>query len=393
MKAGNTRIYLSPPHMSGREREYINEVFDTNWIAPLGPQVDAFERELASYVGVKEVAVLTSGTAALHLALLLLGVGKGDRVFCSSLTFAATANPILYLGADPVFIDSEPESWNMSKGALRRALSDAEQEGTLPKAVIVVNLYGQSADLEPINETCSEYRVPVLEDAAESLGATYKGKMSGSLGKLGVLSFNGNKIITTSGGGALVSDDQKLISKARYLATQARQPARHYEHTEVGYNYRMSNVLAGVGSGQLEVLEDRVAGRRAVFERYFGALKDIDGFEFMPEAEYGRATRWLTVLTVDPGKYGVSRDDIIDALEAENIEARPVWKPMHLQPLYSGCRYYPHFVDEGGPLKEKGDSCLSVSDRLFELGLCLPSGSNLSIEDQDRVIDCITKTL
>ena len=382
MKA-EKRIYLSSPHLSGREQKYIEQAFAENWIAPLGPHVNAFEKELAAYIGIKDAAVVTSGTAALHLALLLLGIKKGDYVYCSTLTFAASANPILYMGAEPVFIDSEPESWNMSPTALDRALRETVNEGRLPKAIIAVNLYGQSADYDEIIALCEKYEVPVIEDAAESLGATYKGKMSGSFGKLGILSFNGNKIITTSCGGALVSDDAELIKRARYLATQARQPARHYEHTEVGYNYRMSNVLAGIGRGQLEVLEERVHARRAVFERYFKAFLGVEGFEFMPEAYFGGSIRWLTVLTVDPDKCGASRDDIIDALEAENLGARPVWKPMHLQPLYRGCRYYPHFADEGG----------SVSDRLFDLGLCLPSGSNLSIEEQDRVINCIMKTI
>ncbi len=381
MKSEKNKIYLSPPHMGGREQQYIGEAFATNWIAPLGPQVDRFELDLAAYLGVREAAALVSGTAALHLSLLLLGVKKNNRVFCSTLTFAATANPILYVGAEPVFIDSEPESWNMSPAALERALGEAEKEDCLPKAVIVVNLYGQSADMDLLADLCERYGIPLIEDAAESLGATYKGKKSGCFGKFGILSFNGNKIITTSGGGALVSNDQGAIERARYLATQARLPVRHYEHTEAGYNYRMSNVLAGIGRGQLKVLEERVEARRAVFERYFDALKDIDGFEFMPEADFGRATRWLTVLTVDPDKCGVNRDDIIDALEEENIEARPVWKPMHLQPLYAGCSYFEHKAGE------------SISDRFFELGLCLPSGSNLAAEEQDRVIEFIIKSL
>jgi pyridoxal phosphate-dependent aminotransferase EpsN len=375
MVAEKKKIYLSPPHMSGKERRYVDEVFASNWIAPLGPQVDAFEKDLALYLGVLDAAVLISGTAALHLSLLLLNVKPGDRVFCSTLTFAATANPIIYAGAEPVFIDSDPETWNMSLKALKCAFKEADREGTMPKAIIVVNLYGQSADFKPIITLCNDYRVPVIEDAAESLGATYKGKMSGSLGKIGILSFNGNKIITTSGGGAIVSEDPDLISRARYLATQARQPARHYEHTEVGYNYRMSNVLAGIGRGQLEVLDERVKLRRAVFERYSSSFKDINGFDFMPEAGYGRSTRWLTVLTVNPELCGISRDQIIEALEAENIEARPVWKPMQLQPLYREYKYYAHQD--------------SVSERLFEFGLCLPSGSSLTEADQERVIDVI----
>jgi len=375
------RIYLSPPHMSGREQKYVKDAFATNWIAPLGPHVDAFESELSSYLNVKGAVALSSGTAAIHLALQLLEVGQKDKVFCSSLTFSATANPILYLGADPVFIDSEPSTWNMSPNALDRALAEAENGDTLPKAVIVVNLYGQSADLKPILELCNRYDVPLVEDAAESLGATYRGRKSGSIGLFGILSFNGNKIITTSGGGALVSDDLEALDRARYLATQARQPARHYEHTEVGYNYRLSNVLAGIGRGQLEVLEERVAARRLVFERYYKAFSTVGGIEFMPEAAFGRSTRWLTSITVDPQICGTDRDQIIDALEAENIEARPLWKPMHLQPLFAECLYYEH---------EPG---LSVSEKLFEEGLCLPSGSNLTEAEQEKVIKCIRRML
>ena len=432
------KIYLSSPHMSGNEETFIREAFRTNWVAPLGPHVDAFERELATYLAVNGVLALTSGTAAIHLALILAGVRQGDLVFCSSLTFAASVNPILYQGAEVVFIDSEPHTWNISISALREAFREAEMKGRLPKALIAVSLYGQSADLEPVVQLCRQYKAVLIEDAAESLGADYKGKKSGSIGKFGILSFNGNKIITTSGGGALVSDDLEALERARYLATQARQPARHYEHTEVGFNYRLSNVLAGIGRGQLAVLEERVAARRAVFKRYYQALNSIDGFGFMPEADYGRSTRWLTVLTVDPGKCGISRDDIIDALEAENIEARPVWKPMHLQPLFRGCCYYPHFSppplpsplkgeedDESLQVKEEDDEPTqvkkdrgtfhlsysdkqnsldpidykksqypgSVSDKLFEMGVCLPSGSNLSIEDQNRVIGCIKRLL
>ena len=375
------KIYLSSPHLSGRENSYVQEAFDSNWVAPLGPHVDGFEKELAEYLGVKGAAALSSGTAAMHLALIIMGVERGDRVFCSALTFAATANPILYEGGEAVFIDSEPQSWNMSPAALKRALEDAEIEGQLPKAVIAVNLYGQSADMDPILDLCNQYEIPVIEDAAESLGATYRGKMSGSLGRCGILSFNGNKIITTSGGGALVTDDTKLLEKARYLATQARQPARHYEHAEVGYNYRMSNVLAGIGRAQLEVLDDRVNARRAIFKRYREAFTGIEGINFMPEAEFGRCTRWLTALTIDPGVAGVSRDQIIDALEKENIEARPVWKPMQLQPLYRNCRYYPHGKD------------MNVSEKLFLKGLCLPSGSGMSEREQSEVIECAGKLM
>ena len=375
------KIYLSPPHMSGREQKYIEEAFQSNWIAPLGPHVDAFEEKLARYLGVRGALALNSGTAAMHLALQLLGVDKNDTVFCSALTFAATANPILYRNAEPVFIDSEPSSWNLSPEALARALADAAKEGRLPKAVIVVNLYGQSADMDPIMKLCRRYGVPLVEDAAESLGATYRGKASGSFGQFGILSFNGNKIITTSGGGALVSDDLDALDRARYLATQARQPARHYEHTEVGYNYRLSNVLAGIGRGQLEVLEDRVQSKRAVYKRYREAFSQLEGIDFMPEASYGRTTCWLTALTVDPELCGVDRDIIIDSLESENIESRPLWKPMQMQPLFGGCRYYPH--QEG----------YSVSEKLFARGLCLPSGSNLTESEQQRVIACLQSVL
>lgn len=367
--------------MSGREQKYIQEAFESNWIAPLGQHVDAFEKEIAVYAGVKGAVALSSGTAALHLALRLVGVGPGDVVFCSSLTFVSSANVVLYQGGTPVFIDSEPSTWNMSPAALKRAFFDALKTGRLPKAVMVVNLYGQSADMEPILEICGEFDVPVIEDAAESLGATYRGRKSGSLGKYGIYSFNGNKIITTSGGGMLLGDDLEGLEKARFWATQAREPVRHYEHKEVGYNYRLSNVLAGIGRGQLEVLEERVEARRAVFSRYFTALSGVEGIDFMPEADFGRSSRWLTAMTVDPEKCGVTKDEIIDALEKENIEARPVWKPMHLQPLFRGYKYYTH-EDER-----------SVSDGLFDQGICLPSGSNLAEDDQDRVIKCIRRCL
>lgn len=381
MAFNNGRIYLSPPHMSGTEMEFITEAFETNWVAPLGPHVDAFERELAGYVGVKGAAALSSGTAAIHLALRLLGVGPGDVVFCSTLTFIASANPILYQGARPVFIDSEPASWNMSPSALERAFIDAEKTGEMPKAVVVADIYGQSADMAPLLSICDRYGVPVIEDAAESLGATYRGKASGTLGKAGVYSFNGNKIITTAGGGMLVSDDPEALERVRFWATQARDPARHYQHSEVGYNYRLSNVLAAIGRGQLRVLEERVKARRAVFERYAAAFSDIDGFDFMPEASFGTSTRWLTALTVSPERCGVTAAQLIDALSVQNIEARPVWKPLHLQPLFKGCSYYPHDLNN------------SISDSVFEKGLCLPSGSSLTEVEQARVIDCIRKRL
>ncbi len=370
-------ILLSSPHMGEQELKFVNEAFNTNWIAPLGPNVDAFEKELAEQVGVGHASALSSGTAAIHLALVLLGVRPGDTVFCSSFTFIASANPILYQGAKPVFIDSEPESWNMSPLALERALLEAEAAGTLPRAVIVVNLYGQSADMDPILSVCDHYGIPVVEDAAESLGASYKGKGSGTLGRIGIFSFNGNKIITTSGGGMLVSDDEELVARSRFLATQARDNAPYYLHTQMGYNYRMSNVLAGIGRGQLRVLQQRVESRRAIFERYRQGLEGVEGIDWMPEAEFGRSNRWLSCCTIDPQGTAVSLEALIAALAAERIEARRTWNPMHRQPLFEGCRYYPH---------QEGES---VSDRLFEQGLCLPSGSNMSEQQQQRVVDLI----
>ncbi|EEL96650.1 aminotransferase class I/II-fold pyridoxal phosphate-dependent enzyme [Bacillus mycoides] len=367
--------------MSGNEQKYIGEAFDMNWIAPLGPNVDAFESELSSHVGVLDAAAVSSGTSAIHLALRLLDVKDGDTVFCSSLTFIASANPILYLGAKPVFIDSELETWNMSPQALERALRDANEKGVLPKAVIVVNLYGQSAKMDEILSLCNTYNVPVVEDAAESLGSSYKGKASGTFGKFGVYSFNGNKIITTSGGGMLVSDDVEALRKARFLATQARDPAPHYQHSEVGYNYRMSNILAGVGRAQLQVLQERVHARRRIFDRYYQELSHIPGIQFMPELEDTYSNRWLTVLTVDEEKTGVPIQALLKQLENENIEARPVWKPLHMQPLFEDVMYYPHSEGE------------DVSRKLFETGVCLPSGSGMTEKNQTRVITCIKNIL
>src|SRR5690625_127239 len=381
MSHKNERIFLSSPHMSGKEQKYIEEAFDLNWIAPLGNNVDGLEQELANYNSIEDAAVVTSGNAAIHLALRLLDVGTEDTVFCSSLTFVASANPILYQGATPVLIDSEMETWNMSPVALERALQDAKANGKLPKAVIVVHLYGQSAKMNELVAICDAYGVPIVEDAAESLGSTYKGKMSGTFGEIGIFSFNGNKIITTSGGGALVSNDVELLKKARFLATQARDPAVHYQHSEIGYNYRMSNIVAGVGRGQLEVLDERVAQRRAVFNRYYEAFANVPGIVFQPELENTMSNRWLTALTIDPEVAGVSRHEIIERLAEDNIEARPVWKPMHLQPLFDGVTYYPH---------EEGNS---VSDYLFEYGICLPSGSNMTVEQQELVIAGINELL
>ena len=364
------RIYLSSPHIGESERRYVQEAFDTNWVAPLGPNVDRFEEEFARYVGTKHAAALSSGTAAIHLALELAGVGAGDEVICSSLTFVASVNPIRYVGATPVLVDSEPDSWNICPDLLAEFLDRRSEVNRIPKALVLVHLYGQSANIEPIMALANEYGIVVIEDAAEALGATYKNRSPGSFGKAGVFSFNGNKIITTSGGGMLVSDDESLIKHARKLATQARDPAPYYEHSEVGYNYRMSNVLAGIGRGQLEVIEDRVAARRAVFQRYTDELSDLP-MSFQPEASWGRHTRWLTCLTFDEPDH--QPEDVRQYLERTNIEARPVWKPMHLQPLYAGCEMV------GG----------SVCQRLFSRGLCLPSGSNMTTEEQTRVIDTL----
>lgn len=375
------RILLSSPHMSGNEQKYINEAFETNWIAPLGPNVNAFERELADYVGTNGASATSSGTAAIHLALELVGVKKNDIVFCSSLTFVASANPILYLGAKPVFIDSEEDTWNMSPRALETALLDAKNKGTLPKAVIVVNLYGQSAKMDEIITLCNRYEVPVVEDAAESLGSLYKGKKSGTFGEYGIYSFNGNKIITTSGGGMLVSNNLKGIDQSRFLATQARDTAKHYQHSNIGYNYRMSNILAGVGRAQLEVLDDRVKAKREIFYRYVEKLGNIEGVHFMPELEDTYSNRWLTTLTFNPNVIKKSPYEILDILESENIEARPVWKPLHMQPLFKECDFYPH------------DHANVVSERLFAEGICLPSGTNMTQEQQDKVIKVLESIL
>jgi dTDP-4-amino-4,6-dideoxygalactose transaminase len=368
-------ILLSTPHMGDREREFVTEAFDTNWIAPVGPHVNAFEEEFGRIVGSTHAAAVSSGTAALHLALKLAGVGAGDEVFCSSLTFSASANPIVYQHAKPVFIDSDRISWNMDPNILLEALDRKAKAGKLPKAVILVHLYGQSADIDPILAACQKYDVALIEDAAEALGATYKGRSPGTFGKIGIYSFNGNKIITTSGGGMMVSEDASIISKARFLATQARDPAPHYQHSEIGYNYRMSNVLAGIGRGQLLVLEDRVAARRRNCEVYQSKLAHLPGIEFMPEAPWGSSTRWLTCLTIDPTAFGVDREVVRLALAEAQIEARPVWKPLHLQPIFQEYEYI------GG----------KVAEDLFDRGLCLPSGSNLTDEDLNCVIEEIVK--
>jgi len=372
-----TRIYLSPPHMTGKEQQLVNEAFDSNWIAPLGPHVNGFEKEMCAKLGVGHACALSSGTGGLHLALLMLGVGRDDEVWCSSLTFAASANAITYVGAVPVFVDSDRVSWNMDPGLLAEALEDANKKNKLPKAIFVVDLYGQCADYDPILEACCKYEIPVIEDAAEALGATYKGRHAGNFGEMAILSFNGNKIITTGGGGMLVSNTEKYAKQALHLATQARDPAPHYQHSVIGYNYRMSNVLAAIGRGQLAALDEKVAARRRNFDFYDERLGNLPGFEMMPEAPYGKSNRWLTCLTVDPKEAGVSREDIRLALEAADIEARPVWKPMHMQPVFDGCRVI------GG----------EVSEDLFERGLCLPSGSQMTEGDLGAVVSEILRTL
>lgn len=358
--------------MGGKEEVYVKEAFDTNWIAPLGPHVDQFEKDLAAYTGTQYAAALSSGTAAIHLALIMLNVSTDDFVICQSMTFSASANPIRYQGAIPVFVDSEADTWNMDPNALEDAIKFCLSKNKVPKAIIPVHLYGMPAKMEEILALANKYNIPVIEDAAEALGSTYNGKACGSFGQLGVLSFNGNKIITTSGGGALIGNDAAAIQKARFLATQARDPAPHYQHSEIGYNYRMSNVCAGIGRGQMEVLDQRVAQRRSNFERYRSAMNQLPGVAFQPDLGISFSNRWLTSLTIDPKAIkGVDREKIRLTLEKENIESRPLWKPMHLQPVFKS---YPYF---GG----------TISETLFENGLCLPSGSNLSEEDFGRIFN------
>ncbi|XCN74225.1 MAG: DegT/DnrJ/EryC1/StrS family aminotransferase [Candidatus Electrothrix aestuarii] len=369
----NKRIFLSAPHMGGQELDFIQEAFASNYIAPVGPQLDAFEQEFAEKVGAKYAAAVTSGTAALHLLLRYAGVGLGDTVLCSTFTFAASANPILYQGAIPVFIDSDHSSWNMDPALLASELERRANQNTLPKAVVLVHLYGQPADIDPIKAACDKYGVLLIEDAAEALGAKYKGKVPGTFGLAGFYSFNGNKIITTSGGGMIVSDDEALIRKVKFWATQARDNAVHYQHTEMGYNYRMSNVLAAIGRGQLQVLNDRVQRKREIFASYQAQLVDLPGLAFMPEPDFARSTRWLTCLTINPEQAGINRDTIIQELENNNIESRPTWKPMHMQPLYADCNVV------GG----------QVAEEIFRNGLCLPSGTGMHDEDLKRIVHII----
>ncbi len=371
------RLYLSPPHLSGHELEFVKDAFASNWIAPLGPMVDAFEAEMCAYTGAENALALSSGTAALHLALLLLDVGPGDEVLCSSFTFAGSAFPVMYLSAIPVFIDCERESWNMDPCLLEKAIEDRIKKGKKPKAAVVVHLYGQSADLDAIMAVCSRHEIPVIEDAAESLGGLYKKRHTGTIAPLGVLSFNGNKIITTSGGGMLLGHDAEKIRRAKYFATQARENLPHYEHRAVGYNYRMSNIVAAVGRGQLKVIEDRVQRKRAIFDFYQKALSKLPGIGFMPEAPWGRSNRWLTCITIDEKPHRATVEQIRMTLEKDNIESRPFWKPMHLQPVFKNCPSYAN----------------GVSEKLFNRGLCLPSGTGMSDNDLARVIRCLTAAL
>lgn len=369
------RLYLSPPHMGPDERRLLLEAFDSNWVAPLGPHVDAFEKEMSAKVSGLHCVALSSGTAGLHLALQMLGVSRDDEVLVSSLTFAASANPVTYLGAKPVFIDAEASSWNMDPALLAEELEACAKRGKLPRAVVVVDLYGQCADYDALLAACAKYQVPLVEDAAEALGATYQGKPAGTFGAMGVLSFNGNKIITTSGGGMLLARDEGFATKARFLAQQARDPAPHYEHSHIGYNYRLSNLLAAVGRGQLAVLEERVKVRRATNAFYREALSELPGVAFMPLSKKGEWNAWLSVITVDPKAFGADRETIRLALEKENIESRPVWKPMHLQPVFKECRV------RGG----------RVGDEAFSNGLCLPSGTAMTDRDRQRVVDVIRR--
>ena len=379
------RILLSYPHMSGDELRLVKDAFESNWIAPLGPHVDAFEKETAAYAGVKSALALSSGSAAIHLGLRLLDVQAGDTVLCSTLTFIASVAPAIYQSAVPVFIDSDEETWNMSPVALQKAFDDAVKTGKMPKCVIVAELYGQPPKMDEICAICDKYNVPILEDSAEALGATYDGKKCGSFGKVGVYSYNGNKIITTSGGGMLLSDDEAYIDKARFWSTQARDKAPWYEHTEIGYNYRMSNILAAIGRGQMLHLEERIDRRRAIYQKYKQELEKIPGVKLMPETPNCRSIQWLTAITVDKEITGRTFMDIINRLNDMNIESRPVWKPMHLQPYFMerNTKCFPH---------GEGDNA-SVSDRLFNTGICLPSASAMTDEELEYVIEAVKEAI
>lgn len=373
------KIWLSSPHMGGNEMAYVQEAYDTNWVAPLGNNVNEFEKSLAEYVTVKQTSALSAGTASIHLALILLGVEAGDEVIVQSFTFSASVNPIRYLGAIPILVDSEEETWNMCPFALRHAIEDRISKGKKPKAIIPVHLYGMPAKMKEIRDIGDFYSIPIIEDAAEALGSSLSGKKMGSWGKLGVLSFNGNKIITTSGGGALVSNDEKLIEKSRFLASQSRDNEVHYQHSEIGYNYRMSNILAGIGRGQMEVLEERVVQRRKINTWYRSLLQNQKGISFQnePSQDY-YSNYWLTSIIVNPKENdGLTKEDIRQAFELENIESRPLWKPMHLQPIFSKFPFY----------------STGVSESLFEMGLCLPSGSNMNENDMQRIERTLRKLL
>lgn len=368
----NNKIWLSSPHMGADELKFVNEAFATNWVAPVGPHIDGFEKDLSAYNDIPYCAALSSGTAAIHLALIMLGVKAGDEVICSTFTFSGSCNPIAYQQAMPVFVDSEQETWNMDPVVLEKAIEERIKKGKRPKAIIAVHLYGMPARIKAIMEVAGKHRIPVIEDAAEALGASYSGKKCGTFGDIGIFSFNGNKIITTSGGGAMVSRNAEWIQEAKFLSTQARDPAPHYEHSHIGYNYRLSNICAGIGRGQMKVLDERVAQRRAVFQFYQKHLGNIEGISFQPEMEGSFANRWLSCMLLDRS-HPKSPEDIRLALEKENIESRPLWKPMHLQPVFEGAPYYGN----------------GVSESLFERGLCLPSGSNLTEEDLYRVVEVI----
>ena len=369
------RVYLSPPHLTGREAELVADAIASNWIAPLGPHVDAFEAELAAVAGVEHAVALSSGTAALHLALVVLGIGAGDEVACSGFTFAASANAVTYSGATPFFVDAAEATWTLDPDLLDRAIASRREAGATVRAVVAVDLYGQCCDYAALDEVCARHDVALVQDAAESLGATYRGEPAGGQGVLAAFSFNGNKIITTSGGGMLVSHNRAWVEHARKLSTQAREPVAHYEHVEIGFNYRMSNLLAALGRAQLESLSVRVEARRRNRDRYSELLGDVAGLSFMPEAPYGTTNAWLTCVVVDPDAFGADREAVRLALEAEDIEARPLWKPMHLQPVFAANHAF------GG----------DVSARLFERGLCLPSGSSLTEDDQDRVVEIVLR--
>lgn len=374
----NSKIWLSSPHMSGKEMKYIKQAFDENWVAPLGPNVDGFENELEKFLNIKSAAVLSSGTSALHLALIMLGIKKEDEVLVSSFTFSASVNPVVYQCATPVFIDSEEETWNMSPELLEQAIKDRIDKNKKPKAIILVHLYGMPAKIDEILQISQKYEIPLIEDAAEALGSTYKGKKCGTFGIFGILSFNGNKIITTSGGGALLSDNEEYIKKARFLATQARDIAPHYQHSQIGYNYRMSNILAGIGRAQLEVIGKRVKSRRKNNEFYKNIFQNINGVSILEEPDTNFFSNfWLTTILVDKTKTGgISYEDLRISFEKENIETRPLWKPMHLQPVFEK---YPKYLN-------------GVSEKLFKTGLCLPSGSNLTEDDKKRIENVIKET-